>query len=254
MTQAATAQTTTDQTGNTEDRDMTQTATAQTTTTDRNIGNTEGRDMINGGTYISTYLDTVSAADAIEDERFPILTLHPDGHSLREWVEQSADARCDRVQVELPEGWDWAAGSEPRLQIATRWRAVFHDETEGVNDGDLGDEYYDYPPGPKDLFSDIEEEYARDGGVDRTRYIRAIIRDQWTGAESEQWCTVEPRLDRVSPSNGHGNAKLTEQVVRKMRRLREEWNLTYAEIGRRVGVSRQQAWSVCKRLNWRHVS
>lgn len=49
-----------------------------------------------------------------------------------------------------------------------------------------------------------------------------------------------------------GKAKLTNEKVIEMRELSAS-GISYAEIGRRYGVSAQSASSVCRGLNWAHI-
>jgi hypothetical protein len=49
-----------------------------------------------------------------------------------------------------------------------------------------------------------------------------------------------------------GARKLTEELVREIRRLAAN-GVTYAELGRRFGVTAENISSVCRRLTWRHV-
>lgn len=48
----------------------------------------------------------------------------------------------------------------------------------------------------------------------------------------------------------HPHAKLTNEKVIEMRRLRREENITYSELGKRFGVERRQASDAVRGVNW----
>jgi hypothetical protein len=52
----------------------------------------------------------------------------------------------------------------------------------------------------------------------------------------------------------HGRARLTEQQVKDIRRLRETKLLTYPELGERYGITWQYAWRICAGRAWKHVA
>lgn len=51
----------------------------------------------------------------------------------------------------------------------------------------------------------------------------------------------------------NGNATMTADTVRAMRRLHATGAWTYADLGRRFGCSEVQARNIVKRKSWRHV-
>lgn len=61
--------------------------------------------------------------------------------------------------------------------------------------------------------------------------------------------------ERKPPARGEASsfAKLTEELVRTMRREREEKGTGYRALGERYGVSHNQARLVCSRKCWAHV-
>lgn len=51
----------------------------------------------------------------------------------------------------------------------------------------------------------------------------------------------------------NGGAKLTAAIVLAMRHEYDAGRSSCAEIGRKFGISRRQAYDICKRMAWRHV-
>lgn len=67
----------------------------------------------------------------------------------------------------------------------------------------------------------------------------------------------EERKQRMSIAFSGENgalAKLTEEQVLEIRRLRREENLTYAEIGRRYGVTYQCISDICNYKRWKYTA
>lgn len=52
----------------------------------------------------------------------------------------------------------------------------------------------------------------------------------------------------------HGNAKLSDDDVREIRRLAAESNLTHAEIGAKFGITNKNVGYIVRRQAWTHVS
>lgn len=50
-----------------------------------------------------------------------------------------------------------------------------------------------------------------------------------------------------------GRAKLTQDQVREMRRIRKERGIVYTKLGPLFGVSTTQARSICSGINWAHI-
>lgn len=61
-------------------------------------------------------------------------------------------------------------------------------------------------------------------------------------------------LSRALSGEHGGLAKLTEEQVLEIRRLRREENLTYAEIGRRFGVTYQCVSDICNYKRWKYTA
>lgn len=53
--------------------------------------------------------------------------------------------------------------------------------------------------------------------------------------------------------SNHPRAKLTEADVIEMRRLREEEEFSYWQLGKQFGVKPATARNICKRKAWKHV-
>jgi HNH endonuclease len=51
----------------------------------------------------------------------------------------------------------------------------------------------------------------------------------------------------------NGMAKLTEDNVRELRRLKSAEGLSHSQLGERFGISREQARDIANRKYWRHV-
>jgi hypothetical protein len=61
------------------------------------------------------------------------------------------------------------------------------------------------------------------------------------------------RLGLKAKGSGHGRAKLTEAMVRKMRTLFSTRHWSMAALARRFGVSDTVVWNVVGYRSWRHV-
>lgn len=59
---------------------------------------------------------------------------------------------------------------------------------------------------------------------------------------------------RLNPARGEraGKAKLTEDKVRAMRKLRED-GATFSSLAKQFGISLPSTIHVCRRQHWRHV-
>ena len=49
------------------------------------------------------------------------------------------------------------------------------------------------------------------------------------------------------------NAKLTEGDVQRMRKIRREQGISWAELAREFGVTARTAQRTCNYLSWKHV-
>lgn len=66
----------------------------------------------------------------------------------------------------------------------------------------------------------------------------------------------EVKAKKSAASSGARNAmaKITEDDVREIRRIREEEKLPYAEIGKRYGLGPEATSMICRRITWASVS
>jgi group I intron endonuclease len=73
-------------------------------------------------------------------------------------------------------------------------------------------------------------------------------------ASSEAW-TNERKEKASQARGGSGNhmAKLTEDQVREIRKLREDEGQSYRALAERFGVSEASISLMCRRLTWKHV-
>lgn len=56
-----------------------------------------------------------------------------------------------------------------------------------------------------------------------------------------------------APGERNGHARLTDDVVRRMRQLHAD-GVPAAEIGRRFGVDSTHTWRICTRRSWGHIA
>jgi hypothetical protein len=51
----------------------------------------------------------------------------------------------------------------------------------------------------------------------------------------------------------HANAKVTAEVVRTLRSRHATGGVTYAELGREHGLTKEQVANICQRKQWKHI-
>jgi DNA invertase Pin-like site-specific DNA recombinase len=58
------------------------------------------------------------------------------------------------------------------------------------------------------------------------------------------------------PARGerNGNHQLCEEDVRAIRYEREQHGTPYDRIAYLYGISKRQAWRICRNLSWKHVT
>lgn len=74
-----------------------------------------------------------------------------------------------------------------------------------------------------------------------------------------RWVTRAQNLEtrqqlRMPSGTKHHNAKLTDSIVREIRRLRSETDLTYREISARFGVNLTTAHRAARSDTWGHIA
>jgi hypothetical protein len=57
---------------------------------------------------------------------------------------------------------------------------------------------------------------------------------------------------KAMPGEKHGNAKLTDAAVRRIRKMREKGQ-TLAQIGSFFGVTKHCIWHIVRRNAWKHI-
>ena len=74
-----------------------------------------------------------------------------------------------------------------------------------------------------------------------------------------RWAThIENIADRTISGNApsgvrHGMARLTPEIVREIRKIREETGMTYIKIGELFGINRAHAGDIVNRVVWKDV-
>lgn len=58
---------------------------------------------------------------------------------------------------------------------------------------------------------------------------------------------------RLACGEAHGNSRLTEEKVRRARRLYEEGGVTFEALGRQLGVSYRAVRRAVRGITWKHV-
>lgn len=74
-------------------------------------------------------------------------------------------------------------------------------------------------------------------------------RSQPKGAES--WS--RNHLDRLARGQGHGCARLTDEQVMELRRLRIQDGLTLTQLTEMFAISKSQAFRIVRRQSWTHL-
>lgn len=58
---------------------------------------------------------------------------------------------------------------------------------------------------------------------------------------------------RLLVGSQNPNAKTTESVVRKVRKLRQDQNMTYGKLAKLFGLTMSHVYQICSRKRWQHV-
>lgn len=101
---------------------------------------------------------------------------------------------------------------------------------------------------PDHLFLGTQSDNMRDM-VTKGRHAAQRYPDQLPRGD-RHWSSQHPEW--VRRGEGHGQAKLTADDVRAIRRLHAEGN-TLASIAARFGMSPGHTWSIVHRASWSHV-
>ena len=85
---------------------------------------------------------------------------------------------------------------------------------------------------------------------DNPRCVNPAHLSQGTNIDNMQDCC---RKGRIAKGENTGNSKFTADIVRAMRQLFAQGNITKHDVSRRFGVSVAQGSKIINRKAWRHI-
>jgi len=88
---------------------------------------------------------------------------------------------------------------------------------------------------------------------DRTKTNNSLDNLSWAPIQTNHDDKKEHGTNTCSPGERHWNSKLTDEIVRKIRKLYATGHYRQIDLARRYGVSRAVVGCIILRKAWRHV-